>query len=434
MAAYGCEDVALPLFALDRVIRTRQGLPNRRRSMPFEAITRTVQPDSATGNAHLQSPTAALQDRAAIGADPVWKVEQWKVAATALAVKVLIFIFAAESYLILGNEPIHGFKGWLAILYRWDTVHYLDIAEHGYGGPSRDLLAFFPAYPFAVRFFSTFIPDYLASGLVVSGMASIVGAVLLYRLAQLDFSSGIARRAAWFLLIFPTSYFLHFAYAESLFLALVLGSILGARTGRWADCGITGALAGFTRINGLVLIPVLAYEAVQQYYKSKRLEWPFLAVLGPGLGFAGYLLVNLRTTGDPLAFMAVQREHWYKHLAAPWTGLRDTFKSITSRTAMDSQMIGTQELLFVGLGLVCTIYCWIKLRRAYAIWMTGNLLLFTCTSFIYSVPRYTLTMFPVYMIFALLGRNKIWNAIVTLWSLLFLSLFTGLFVRGQWAF
>src|SRR5215471_10766717 len=280
--------------------------------MPFEAITRTVQPDSATGKAHLQSATAALQDRAAIGADPVWKVEQWKVAATALAVKFLIFVFAAESYLILGNEPIHGFKGWLAILNRWDTVHYLDIAQHGYGGSgaSRNLLAFFPAYPWAVRSFSLLFRDYLISALLVSALASVIAAVLLYRLAALDFSPGLARRAAWFLLIFPTSYFLHFAYAESLFLALALGSILAARMGRWADCGITGALAGLARINGLVLIPVLAYEAVLQYRKSGWLEWRFLAAAAPALGFGVYLLLNLEATGDPLAFLAVQREYW----------------------------------------------------------------------------------------------------------------------------
>jgi hypothetical protein len=197
---------------------------------------------------------------------------------------------------------------------------------------------------------------------------------------------------------------------------------------------MTGTLAGLARINGLVLIPVLAYEAALQYRKSRRLEWSFLAVAGPALGFGGYLFVNFRETGNPLAFMAVQREHWYKHLALPWNGMRETLSSIRWRPPAEAQMVGTQELLFILLGLACTIYCWVKLRRAYAIWMTGNWLLFTCTSFIYSVPRFTLVMFPIYMIFALLAGNKLWSAIVTLWSLLFLSLFTGLFVRGQWAF
>src|SRR5215831_9597209 len=405
--------------------------------MAVEPTVGTIEPVNVVEpGGDVNSPQPPPQNRTASRADSDRRLRQWQVAGIAVASKFLIFLFAAESYLILGNEPIHGFKGWLAILNRWDTVHYLDIAQHGYGGSgaSRNLLAFFPAYPWAVRSFSLLFRDYLISALLVSALASVIAAVLLYRLAALDFSPGLARRAAWFLLIFPTSYFLHFAYAESLFLALALGSILAARIGRWADCGITGALAGLARINGLVLIPVLAYEAVLQYRKSGRLEWRFLAAAAPGLGFGGYLLLNLQATGDPLAFMAIQREHWYKHLAAPWTGIGGAIRSVLGRSPGDSQMFGTQELLFILLGLACTIYCWIKLRRAYAIWMTGNWLLFTCTSFVYSVPRYSLTMFPIFITFAVMARNKVWGSVITIWSLLFLSLFTSMFVRGQWAF
>jgi hypothetical protein len=43
-------------------------------------------------------------------------------------------------------------------------------------------------------------------------------------------------------------------------------------------------------------------------------------------------------------------------------------------------------------------------------------------------------MFPIFILFALLGRNRFWNAVITIWSLLFLALFTSLFVRGWWAF
>jgi len=353
-----------------------------------------------------------------------------------LAVKVAIFLFAAESYVILANERINGFKGWLGTLYQWDTVHYLDIAQHGYGavGSSRNLLAFFPGYPWAVRFFTIFFHDYLISALLVSAVSSMVAAIFLYRLVELDFATNLARRAMWFLLIFPTTYFLHLGYAESMFLALTLGCILAARKQQWADCALAGALAGLTRINGLLLIPVLAYEVIQVYSRSRRFEWRLLTPASPALGFGGYLLINLTATGNAFTFLAVQREHWYKHLAPPWTGLRETLASIFWRTPAETQMVGTQELIFIVLGLACTIYCWIKLRRSYAIWMTGNWLLFVCTSFVYSVPRFTLTMFPVFLVFAQLARNRLWSSVITVWSLLFLALFTGLFVRGQWAF
>jgi len=34
----------------------------------------------------------------------------------------------------------------------------------------------------------------------------------------------------------------------------------------------------------------------------------------------------------------------------------------------------------------------------------------------------------------LLGENRFWRVAITVWSLLFLALFTALFMRGGWAF
>ncbi|MEY2543399.1 MAG: hypothetical protein QOE81_860, partial [Verrucomicrobiota bacterium] len=51
-----------------------------------------------------------------------------------------------------------------------------------------------------------------------------------------------------------------------------------------------------------------------------------------------------------------------------------------------------------------------------------------------SMPRYTLTMFPIFILFGLLAANRFWNFVLTVWSLLFLALFTSLFMRGWWAF
>jgi hypothetical protein len=86
------------------------------------------------------------------------------------------------------------------------------------------------------------------------------------------------------------------------------------------------------------------------------------------------------------------------------------------------------------LGLVCAILSWIKLRPSYAVWITGTWLLFTSTTFIESAPRYSLTLFPIFILFALAAENRFWNAVITFWSLLFFSLFASLFVRGWWAF
>lgn len=98
-------------------------------------------------------------------------------------------------------------------------------------------------------------------------------------------------------------------------------------------------------------------------------------------------------------------------------------------------MVGTEEFFFIILGLACTVWCWLSLRKSYAVWMTFNWLLWTSTSFILSTPRYTLILFPVYILFArLAARRPVWGGVITAWSLLFLALFVSLFVRGYWAF
>jgi len=100
----------------------------------------------------------------------------------------------------------------------------------------------------------------------------------------------------------------------------------------------------------------------------------------------------------------------------------------------EAEMVGTQELFFVALGLVCTIISWIKLRPAYAVWMTGSWILCASVNFFRSMPRYTLMMFPIFILFALLGRNRFWAGVLTAWSLLFFALFAVLFAHGEWAF
>ena len=49
-------------------------------------------------------------------------------------------------------------------------------------------------------------------------------------------------------------------------------------------------------------------------------------------------------------------------------------------------------------------------------------------------PRYTLTMFPIFILFGLLSQNRFWAGVLTVWSLLFFALFAVLFARGEWAF
>jgi hypothetical protein len=355
--------------------------------------------------------------------------------AIVISIKALLFLFAGQSYQVLQNQRLEGLRGWLEIWNRWDAINYQKLAQFGYSatGEMQPLLVFYPLYPWMVRLLAFFTRDYLVSAFFVSTVASLVIAIILLRLVELDYSKELAQRAVWFLFIFPTSYFLHIGYTESLFLMLALSCVYAARKRRWLVAAIFGALTCLTRANGLVLVPVLIMEAAHEYWTTRRWQWQWLNIGLVALGFGGYLILNKHVTGDAFAFTSLMQQFFSKSLASPLTGIDNAIGSM-SRAPSEAEMIGAQEVLFIALGLVCTIVSWIKLRPAYSVWMTGNWLLFVSVSFVLSVPRYTLTMFPIYILFSMLAARRVWLAVITVWSILYLSFFASMFAWGHWAF
>jgi mannosyltransferase PIG-V len=363
------------------------------------------------------------------------RADERRLVAMMLAIKALVFLYGGQSYQVLADQRIDGVYGWLELWNRWDALNYQKLAVQGYSavGDMRPTMVFYPLFPWTIRLLAIVVNDYLISAFIVSTLASIAAGILLYRLVQLDFSQATASLAVWFLFIFPTSYFLHIGYTESLFLMLALGCVLAARTGRWVPAGLLGALACLTRASGLVLVPALLIEAGHQYWTTRHWNWQWLCVALVPLGFGGYLLLIYHASGDPFAFLPIRKEFYYISLAPPWVGVREAIRSL-DRTPSQAQIVGMQECLFIALGLACTIVSWIKLRPIYSVWMTGNWLLFTSVSFVASVPRYTLTMFPIFFLFAMLARRRLWLVIISVWSLLYLALFASLFAWGRWAF
>jgi Gpi18-like mannosyltransferase len=362
----------------------------------------------------------------------------WPLLSLMLVIKALVLLFGAQAYVVSSNQSLGPLYNWLTIWNRWDAPHYLDIARMGYvkEGVESRWIVFYPLYPWLVRAFAFLFRDELLSAFVVSTLASLAAGLLLYRLARFDETEATSRAAVFFLFIFPTSYFLHIGYTESLFIALAVGAFVAARGRRWALAGIVGALAAASRINGLLLIPALAFEAWDEYRNNGRrwrASWLYVAL--PFAGFGLYLLINLWTHGDAFAFMKMQDEFWFKRLTWPWVGIHEAWNAIWGRAPSDAQMVGFHELFFIVLGLTLTVWTWIERRASYAVWMTLNWLLWTSTKFVLSVPRYTLVMFPAYILFARASSSRpILRAGLTVCSLLFLALFITRFVQGYWAF
>jgi hypothetical protein len=371
-------------------------------------------------------------------------------------VKLGVLLVGAIAYVTFRHGAIDEPGVFLRMWSHWDAPHYLDlvvfgyragdssmlIGPHGYRSVYPDDLAlyivFYPLFPWLATVVNAVVGDPLVSVFVVTTVASMFVAPLLYRLVRHDEEASVALRAAWFLLIFPTAYFLHIGYTETLFMALVLGSFLAARTDRWWLAGALGGLAALARINGLVLIPALAAEAFTQWLQrppaERRFRPEWLAIGLVGVGFAVYLGLNYVVYGSAFEFLRIQHEHWYKSLASPWDSISGAFGWFRNEKPDNVLMYGAMELLFVAIGLAGTIYAAFRFRPSWFIWMAGNMLLFVSTSFLLSTPRYTLTLFPLFVSLALLSARTWVLVLLSVVSAAGLAYFAGRFATGVWAF
>ena len=371
-------------------------------------------------------------------------------------VKLGVLAVGAIAYMALRNGTFQSPHDLLQLWNRWDAPHYLDVIVFGYRAGDSSLLVgphgyrsvypadlhlyivFYPLFPWVSTLVNRLVDDPLVSAFVVTTIASMFVAPLLYRLVRHDEEPAVAMRAAWFLLIFPTAYFLHIGYTEALFMALVLGSFLAARNERWWLAGALGGLAALARVNGLVLLPALTAEAFTQWLQrppgERRLRVEWLAIGLVAVGFGIYIGLNQVVYGEPFAFLRIQNEHWFKSLAPPWDGIAGVWGWTQTKDPDNALMIGWMELLFVAIGLVGTVHAALRFRPSWFAWMAGNWLLFVSTAFVVSVPRYSLTLFPLYVSLALASRRTLLLVALSVISIGGLVYFTGRFATGAWAF
>jgi Gpi18-like mannosyltransferase len=163
--------------------------------------------------------------------------------------------------------------GFFGVLHHWDSGYFQGIAADGYfpAGADSSVQSFFPGYPAAARGVAEIItfgaPTDAALTVamwLVSAVASVAAAVLLWRLVEQEYLPGVARWATVLLVTGPYSMFLFADYSESAFLAFAVAAWYCAVKHRWALVGVFAAAATFTRINGVFLVAAMLVLYVQQ--------------------------------------------------------------------------------------------------------------------------------------------------------------------------
>lgn len=354
-----------------------------------------------------------------------------------LAVKYLPFKPSFPFYdSILANLSSSQF------IWHWanfDGVHYITIAQKGYIGTGL-IQAFFPVYPLAIRLLNFVFNNYLYTGLILSNVAFFLGIYFfLTWLKEEEFKTTF-----WplvFLLLFPASYYFGSLYSESLFFLFTVLVFILLKRKQWLAASLFCALASGTRLVGIFLAPVVAWEFYSANFKNKQKLGVYLKSfiliifsLGGFIIFCWYLYKNF---GDPFYFVSVQNSFG----ASRETDKLILFYQVVWRYLKMAVTVNRNDILYYSvmqefilsiLALILLIWgLFKKINKTYLFFSFSSFFLPTLTGNLSSMPRYLMLIVPIYLLLARL-ENKILKIVILIFSTILLVINTALFLRGIW--
>ncbi len=325
--------------------------------------------------------------------------------------KPLITLFVSSRFTIwlagyLGGRAFGAGAIDPVYLCRHDCLWYMALATNGYQSvpegvpPGSANWAFLPLYPVMVRALSGFVSiPAVAAGLIVSNLAFGLALAVFYLYCRQSVGTGHRRAlyACTLLCYSPGTVYFMAPYTESLFLLLSVLTFYLAAGERWRFAGMAGAFLSATRAVGILVVVSLLVMALrkqgwlgllQSEYRRPRV---LVALAVTPLGLAGFMVYLYLHIGDALAFQHVQVA-WGREFGNPlrilWRGLQDPghvhfWYALVTSAALSVVVLGVfhrryAESVLLALGVLVPL-----------------------SSFLFSMPRYVFSLFPLYMIVGL---------------------------------
>lgn len=347
-------------------------------------------------------------------ADPSWRAEGVRLALLFVGTRLALAAIGVASRSAHPGLPYRpqpagvllpmSSHTFLDIWGMWDSSWYLSVANVGY---KRQLLwgpfpnyGFFPLYPWAAKVVGWPIHNSFFGGLVVSNLSLLGACWFLYRLVRLDHDVVVARRSVKYLLVAPGAFLLSAVLSESLYLVLALACFYYARTRRWWLVGGLGFLLTLARGPGVfVVLPLLWIYLQQRGFSLRRIRPDVLWLAGLPLGLALFAWISYRVTGDALAFAHVQREKWGHYLQNPFP--------VMWRELWHGDY-GNRFNAWYVLGVLAVSLAFLRrLGVAYGVFVLVSVLMpIVYGPSYYSMVRYTVVVFPLYIVLARSTRDR----------------------------
>jgi hypothetical protein len=370
----------------------------------------------------------------------------------------------------------------------WDSAHYLSIAIAGYDDPLATAVskrfdwsdpitktevglkrdhsdwvtlshAFFPFYPLLIRGLMgplsllgrNPVATATLAGVSISCIGTLVAMLALYDLVKQELNDRDAGlRAAFYVLIFPSSMFLAQVYTEGLFLGLSFAVIALAKRQHWLWAAVLAILATWTRAAGIFLIiPMLAYWFQNQglsklvYDKQWKPILHFLLVCSPLFAYgvwSFFLGPSFHIVQDNFFHRGLSINPslgaWRDALVLVLFGVpvTDGIKAVV-RVLLgipQAQAYYLLEFAAIAFGLMACFWGW-KRHKLLVIYSLATILVSLFSSVAQGMHRYILAAPIIFLLPTIWGQNVAFDRIWTISNVLFLGIYIMAFSFDYWS-
>jgi hypothetical protein len=288
------------------------------------------------------------------------------------------------------------------MLTTWDGLWYLAVARDGYPRQIPDSVtffmdeartAFFPLYPLLIRLGDWLLPggDTLAA-LFINLILGAVFVVLVGEITRRLCGIEAAVHAMLLVSVFPGSFVMSFAYADTVMVVLAAATLLALMDQRWVLAGLFAALVTASRPNGVAIVFAVTLAAALAIQRDRKWSALWAVGLSP-LGFLAFHFFLARHTGERFAWFRVQDEAWDEGLSFGWTAISHMIATLREPLASPTHVVTTITVIAMIAALVAARQ--VRLPAPMLAYVGVILILMLIPETITARPRFLFTAFPL---------------------------------------
>lgn len=276
---------------------------------------------------------------------------------------------------------------------KWDALWYERIARFGYGYQVDDIrgqaaAAFFPLYPVTIGLILQVVPS-LSFFWVAAIFSNVAAFIALGLVARAEPSPALARRVLLILCTAAGSFYLSIPYTESLFLLLIVLTLVTTRRQMYLLAALFAGLAFATRIQGLaaLAVPVIACRLDDRLPVATRYGRIVLMAVAFAVPIGIHMIYLAGVQGSADAFVARQAM-WNNTWPYP---LKALVGLVQFPRLTQAWLHGAYWFLYVGL----IIRYWKQLPLGEALFCLGAMLISTQQETFQGIYRYVVPLVPI---------------------------------------